>query len=109
MGSYVFCDNFYTRLSLANKIKEFTDDEVCVTGTVRYNYVDKYNKPLVLTGLKALGVDNTERGCWVLVPAYNPPEELAKTILRNSILKVRVQASSCGKTVKLLYFTLTIY
>ena len=41
---YVFCDNFYTRHTLATVIDKITDGEVKVTGTIRMNYVEMVNK-----------------------------------------------------------------
>ena len=41
---YVFCDNFYTRHTLATAIDTITDGEVKVTGTIRTNYVESVNR-----------------------------------------------------------------
>jgi len=40
----VVSDNFYTRHTFAKAIRAFTDGEVHMTGTVRLNLVDKWNK-----------------------------------------------------------------
>ena len=42
---WIFTDNFYTRHVLAKKILQFSDQEICMTGTVRFNLVDAINRP----------------------------------------------------------------
>lgn len=51
---YIFCDNFYTRHVLARKILKFTDNEICMIGTIRFNLVDGGNRPTLKKALSQM-------------------------------------------------------
>ena len=44
-----FTDNFYTRHSLADKLKSMTDGEACIIGTVKFTNVDGTNRMFHVT------------------------------------------------------------
>ena len=41
---YVFCDNYYTKYTLGITIDNFSDGEIKLTGTIRTNYIELFNK-----------------------------------------------------------------
>ena len=44
---YHFCDNLYTRHLMATYIKKLSNGEVRMIDICRFDFVDKWNKPLV--------------------------------------------------------------
>lgn len=75
---HIFMDNFYTRHTLAEKVKVMTDGEIRITGTCRLNVINTINKVGVKKGIDML--KEKPRGSWVLVRAFNPPEMDADTM-----------------------------
>ena len=59
---YHFCDNLYTRHLMATHIKKLSDGEVRIIGTCRFNFVDKWNKPLVRQAMTSLAGKDVPRG-----------------------------------------------
>jgi hypothetical protein len=68
-----FCDNFYTRHSLAAALGKFTDGEAKIVGTIKFTNLDATNHYRVSQGIEQLKGAN--RGEWVLVQAYNKHPE----------------------------------
>ena len=68
----IFMDNYYTRHPLGRKIKQLTNNETKIIGTVKMNLVDKYNKPKVLEAIEML--QDANHGTWYLVPCFDPPK-----------------------------------
>ena len=74
----VFMDNFYTRHSLARKIKQLTKDEIKVIGTVKLNLLDAYNKKNVTEAIQIM--QNMPMGSWLLVQCFDSkPKRSTKT------------------------------
>ncbi len=59
----VFCDNFYTRHSLAAALGKFTDGEAKIVGTVKFTNLDATNRYRVSQGIEWL--KDANRGEWV--------------------------------------------
>jgi hypothetical protein len=68
----IFCDNFYTRHTLASSLKKITDGEARLIGTSRFNNVDATNRFYLKQAIEEL--ENKPRGSWVLVRAYDKVE-----------------------------------
>jgi len=65
---YLYLDNYYTRHSLAKKMKYLTGEEILTTGTVKSNLIDPLSKRDVQKGIKLLNnSDKYKRGSWLLV------------------------------------------
>ncbi len=79
----IFTDNFYTRHALGQKMKEISNNELKLCGTVRLNFVDEVNKVNVIEGIEMM--KKAERGDWVLVPAFNFEQNHEKE--KNAFLK----------------------
>ena len=71
---YFFMDNYYTCHILAKKIKDLTDGEARVIGTVKFINIDATNRIGVQEGLELL--KDASRGEWCLVPAYDKVSNL---------------------------------
>ena len=65
----VVMDNFHTRHPLARQLANATDGEMKVLGTVRFNNIDKLNRPLVKQAVERLG--DKEKGDWFLAHAHH--------------------------------------
>ena len=68
----VFMDNFYSRHTFATHLKQFSDNDIKVIGTVRCNMVDSANRDNVLKGLER--VNDKPMHSWVLVRAHDTVE-----------------------------------
>jgi hypothetical protein len=77
---YFFCDNYYTRHTLACALREFTDGEAHMIGTVKFTNVDATNRYYLSKAIELL--KDKERGAWALVRAYNKHADYDR--LRNS-------------------------
>jgi len=66
---YFFCDNYYTRHTLAAKLSQFTDGEAFIIGTVKFPNIDATNRYYVSQAVEKL--KNASRGDWLLVQAFN--------------------------------------
>lgn len=64
-----FCDNFYTRHTLASELKRITDGEARLCGTVKFTNVDSTNRPNLAQGISML--KDAPRGSWKLIRAYD--------------------------------------
>ena len=71
-----YCDNYYTRHSLASELKRITDGEARIIGTIKYNLVDSTNRLHLAKAMRMVEVQ--ERGVWCLVRCYNPVDDLEK-------------------------------
>ena len=69
-----FMDNFYTRHVMARVLKEMTDGECLVIGTVKFTNVDGSNRHQLKKAIQELA--DLPRGQWKLVRAYNKVENL---------------------------------
>jgi hypothetical protein len=77
---YFFCDNNYTRHTLAYALHEFTDGEAHMIGTVMFTNVDATNRSDLSKAIELL--KDMERGSWALVQAYDKHADY--DCLRNS-------------------------
>ena len=68
-GRVVFCDNFYTRPRLAEKLLEISDGDIKMTGTCKYSNIDAINRPVILECVELL--KNKPRGSWLLGRSYS--------------------------------------
>ena len=76
-GKRLFCmDNLYTRHTLGKCLKQITDGEARILGTVRPNLIDATNRVLVMKALEM--AKSKERGQWILVSAYDKHEDVQK-------------------------------
>ena len=92
-----FTDNFYTRHSLADKLKSMTDGEACIIGTVKFTNVDGTNRPHLRKAIEEMKDD--ERGSWQLLRVYNKHPDLGK-LKRELVSKMnRLPKSSRTKFV----------
>jgi hypothetical protein len=71
-----FCDNFYTRHTLAAILNKFTDEESRLIGTVKFTNVDSTNRYHLSKGVEML--KDARRGAWVLVQAFNKHPQFRK-------------------------------
>ncbi|OWZ24586.1 hypothetical protein PHMEG_000336 [Phytophthora megakarya] len=74
----VVSDKFYTRHTFARALLKFTDGEMHLLGTVRINFVDKWNKSAVSAAVEQ--VDNGVRGDLALVVAVDPEPQWKQSI-----------------------------
>jgi len=65
----IFCDNFYTRPRLAEKLFSVSQGDLKVTGTCKVPNFDGINRPIIVDCLKLL--KNAERGFWLLARTYS--------------------------------------
>ena len=65
----VFCDNFYTRSRLAEKLLELSDGDIKMTGTCKYSNIDSINRPIILECVELL--KDKPRGSWILGRSYS--------------------------------------
>ena len=70
-----FIDNYYTRHMLARALKYLTDREARIIRTVRHKYINATNKVFIDEALEMM--EDSSRGDWLLVWAYNMAEDLA--------------------------------
>ena len=73
---YVLCDNFYLRHVLARQILKFTDNEVCMIGTVRFNLVDSVNCPMLEKAISQ--ILDRGREAWCLFAACDGVPNLSE-------------------------------
>ena len=64
-----FCDNFYTRPRLAEKLFNLSDGGIKMTGTCKYSNIDGINRPVILECMAIL--KDKPRGSWVLGRSYS--------------------------------------
>jgi hypothetical protein len=69
----IFTDNFYTRHTMASTLKDATDGEAQMIGTVRFNVGDAVNRIHIREAMECL--NNLQRGSWRLVRAYSKPSD----------------------------------
>jgi hypothetical protein len=65
----IFCDNFYTRHTLATLLKKITDGEAHLVGTCHFNSVDAMTRFYLKQAIEDL--KNKPRRSWVLLRAYD--------------------------------------
>jgi hypothetical protein len=65
----IFCNNFYTRHTLAASLRRITNGETRLIGTCRFNNVDATNRFYLKQAIEALKLK--PRGSWMLVRAYD--------------------------------------
>ena len=89
----VFMDNFYTRHPLARKIKQLTNNEIKVIGTVKLNSLDAYNKKNITEAIERM--KTALNGDWLLVQCFD------SVPLRNKkAKKIKKEGSSSRKRRK---------
>ena len=71
-----FTDNFYTRHVLAKVLKQITDGEARICGTVKFTNVDATNRTYLLKGIEEL--KDLPRGSWKLIQAFDKVAGLEK-------------------------------
>ena len=91
----VFMDNFYSRHTFATHLKQFSDNDIKVIGTVRCNMVDSANRDNVLKGLKR--VNDKPMHSWVLVRAHD-------TVSSTSNKRRKVQSNTMDNVADLAAF-----
>ena len=72
----LYCDNFYTRPKLCEKVYEISDGDVRMTGTCKFSNIDAINRPAILDGIQLL--KNKPRGAWLLTRTYSNNKEYDK-------------------------------
>ena len=76
-GSRVFfMDNFYTRHTLAQGLKQMTDGEAKIIGTVKFTNIDSTNRRYVAEGVTKL--KDCARGSWSVIRAHDKHPDLDK-------------------------------
>jgi hypothetical protein len=68
----IFCDNFYTRHTLAASLRRITDGETRLIGICRFNNIDATNGFNLKQAIEALKLK--QRSSWMLVRAYDKVE-----------------------------------
>ena len=71
-----FTDNFYTRHTLAKVLKDITDGEARLIGTVKYTNVDATNRTYLVEGIASM--KDAPRGSWKLIQAFDKVADLDK-------------------------------
>ena len=71
----IFCENFYTRHTIADALNGFTDGESYIIGTVKFTNVDGTNHHHLSKAIEMM--KDTARGTWMLVQAFNKHPEYA--------------------------------
>lgn len=66
---YFFCDNFYTRHTVADRLHAFSDKEAYLIGTVKFTNVDGTNRYYLSQAMEQM--KTAARGCWCLVQAFS--------------------------------------
>ena len=69
----IFCDNFYTRPRLAEKVFSISQGDIRITGTCKFPNIDAINRPVIGECLASL--KNAERGSWLLARTYSYNKE----------------------------------
>ena len=76
-GSRVsFMDNFYTRHTLAQGLKQMTDGEAKIIGTVKFTNLDSTNRRYVAEGVTKL--KDIARGLWSVIRTHDKHPDLDK-------------------------------
>jgi len=68
---YFFCDNYYTRHVLAEKLKVFCDDGARMIGTVKFTNVDATNRYYLSQAIEKL--KDSPRGTWCIGSSADLP------------------------------------
>jgi len=71
-----FLDNFYTRHTVAEVLKKFTDGESHLIGTIKFMNVDATNRYYLSKGMELL--KNADRGSWCLVQEFHKHSDYEK-------------------------------
>lgn len=61
---------------MAKKLKQITDGEIRMTGTIKINNVDAINRVRLKEAI--IEMKDAERGSWMLVRAYDKPSDYDK-------------------------------
>ena len=91
----VFMDNFYTRHPLARKIKQLTNNEIKVIGTVKLNSLDTYNKTNVVKAIEMM--KDMPLGSWLLVQCF---DSLPQRSNKSKKVKSEFSSSTSSKSRK---------
>ena len=68
-----FTDNYYTRHTLGNHLKDFTDEEARLIGTCKTGVMDSANLENVRVAVTKMSKNDVKRNSWILVRAYDKP------------------------------------
>jgi len=66
---YFFCDNYYTRHTIAKTLLQFTDGKAHIIGTVKFTNVDGTNRYYLSRAIETL--KDASRGSWAVVQVFN--------------------------------------
>ncbi len=98
----VFADNFYTRHTMAKKLMEITDGEIRMTETIKMNNGDAINRVRLKEAI--MQMKDAERGSWMLVRAYDKPNDYDRHMSIRESASPKTQATLSSRIARLWFF-----